>query len=40
MILIKGSKIVDPKTGTERIGDVLVKDGKIAMIRKCLFPTL
>ncbi len=34
MILIKGCKAVDPKTGTERIADVLVRDGKIAMIRK------
>ena len=33
MILIKGCKAVDPKTGTERIADVLVRDGKIAMIR-------
>ena len=32
MILIKGSKAVDPKTGTERIADVLIKDGKIAKI--------
>lgn len=34
MILIKGCKAVDPKTGTERIADVLVRDGKIAMIKK------
>ena len=33
MILIKGCKAVDPKTGTERIADVLVRDGKIAMVR-------
>ena len=32
MILIKGSKAVDPKTGAERIADVLIKDGKIAKI--------
>ena len=34
MILIKGCKAVDPKTGTERIADVLVRDGKIAMIKE------
>ena len=33
MILIKGCKAVDPKTGTEKIGDVLIKDGKIAKMR-------
>ena len=28
MILIKGCKAVDPKTGTERIADVLVREGR------------
>lgn len=32
MILIKGSRIVDPAAGTDRTGDILIKDGKIARI--------
>lgn len=38
MILIKGSRIVDPAAGTDRTGDILIKDGKIARIAENIEP--
>lgn len=38
MILIKGSRIVDPEAGTDRTGDILIKDGKIARIAENIEP--
>lgn len=29
-LLIKGARLIDPAAGTDRIGDVLIRDGKIA----------
>ncbi len=32
MLIIKGGRVIDPKSGTDAVMDVLVKDGTIAEV--------
>ena len=34
MILIQNGRILDPATGTDMVGDLLIEDGKISKVGK------
>ena len=38
-LLIKGGRIIDPSRGVDRVGDLLIVDGKIAGIEEVVEPS-
>ena len=38
-LLIKGGRIIDPSRGVDRVGDLLIVDGKIAGIEQVIEPS-